>query len=36
MTKQTVKSIMALGALVSACMLYLSGCAGGVELGPDG
>jgi hypothetical protein len=35
MTKQTVKSIMARFALVSACVLYLTGCVGGVELGPD-
>ena len=35
MTKQTVKSIVARVALVSACVLYLIGCAGGVELGPD-
>ena len=35
MTKQTVKSIVACFALVSACMLYLTGCAGSVELGPD-
>ena len=35
MTKQTVKSIVACVALVSACVLYLTGCAGSVELGPD-
>jgi hypothetical protein len=35
MTKQTVKSIVARFALVSACVLYLTGCAGSVELGPD-
>jgi hypothetical protein len=35
MTKQTVKSIVARVALVSACVLYVVGCAGGVELGPD-
>jgi hypothetical protein len=35
MTKQTVKSIVACFALVSACLLYLTGCAGSVELGPD-
>jgi hypothetical protein len=35
MTKQTVKSIVACVALVSACILYLTGCAGSVELGPD-
>jgi hypothetical protein len=35
MTKQTVKPIVACFALVSACVLYLTGCAGSVELGPD-
>ena len=35
MTKQTVKPIVARIALVSACVLYLIGCAGSVELGPD-
>jgi hypothetical protein len=35
MIKQTVKSIVARVALVSACVLYVVGCAGGVELGPD-
>jgi hypothetical protein len=35
MTKQPVKSIVAGIALVSACVLYLTGCAGSVELGPD-
>jgi hypothetical protein len=35
MPKQTVKSIVARVALVSACVLYVVGCAGGVELGPD-
>jgi hypothetical protein len=35
MTKQTVKSIVARIALVSECVLYVVGCAGGVELGPD-
>lgn len=35
MTKQTVKSIVARVALVSACVLYLTGCVGSVELGPD-
>ena len=35
MIKQTVKPIVARVALVSACVLYLIGCAGSVELGPD-
>jgi hypothetical protein len=35
MTQQTVKSIVARVALVSACVLYVAGCAGGVQLGPD-
>jgi hypothetical protein len=35
MTKQMVKSTVARLALVSACVLYLTGCAGSVELGPD-
>jgi hypothetical protein len=35
MTKQTVKSIVARVALVSAGVLYLTGCAGSLELGPD-
>jgi hypothetical protein len=35
MTKQMVKSIVASFALVSACVLYLTGCAGSVELGPE-
>ena len=35
MTKQTVKPIVARVALVSACVLYLTGCVGSVELGPD-
>jgi hypothetical protein len=35
MTRQTVKSIVARVALMSACVLYLAGCAGSVELGPD-
>jgi hypothetical protein len=35
MTKQPVKSIVVGFALVSACVLYLTGCAGSVELGPD-
>src|SRR5262245_43625242 len=35
MTKQTVKSIVARVALMSACVLYVAGCAGSVELGPD-
>ena len=35
MTKQTVKSIVARVALVSTCVLYLTGCVGSVELGPD-
>ena len=35
MIKQTVKPIVARFALVSACVLYLAGCVGSVELGPD-
>lgn len=35
MIKQTVKPIVARVALVSACVLYLTGCVGSVELGPD-
>jgi hypothetical protein len=35
MTKQTVKSIVARVALVSACVLYVAGCSGSLELGPD-
>jgi hypothetical protein len=35
MTKQPVKSIVVGFALVSACVLYLTGCAGSVELGPE-
>jgi hypothetical protein len=35
MTKQTVKSIVACVALVSAGVLYLTGCGGGVALGPE-
>jgi hypothetical protein len=35
MIKRTAKSIVARVALVSACGLYLAGCAGSVELGPD-
>jgi hypothetical protein len=35
MTKQTVKSIVARVALVSACVLYVAGCGGSLELGPD-
>ena len=35
MIKQTVKPIVARFVLVSVCVLYLIGCAGSVELGPD-
>jgi hypothetical protein len=35
MTRQAVKSIVARVALVSVCVLYLTGCAGNGELGPD-
>ena len=35
MIKQTVNSIVARFALVSACVLYLTGCVGSLELGPD-
>jgi hypothetical protein len=35
MTKQTVKPIVACFALVSVCVLYLTGCGGSLELGPD-
>jgi hypothetical protein len=35
MTKQTMQPIMVCFALVSACVLYLSGCAGSVALGPE-
>ena len=35
MTKQTVKPIVGRLALVSACVLYLTGCVGSVALGPD-
>ena len=35
MTTQTVKSIVARVALISACVLSVAGCAGRVELGPD-
>jgi hypothetical protein len=35
MTQQTVKAIVARVALVSACVLYLAGCAGNLELGPE-
>jgi hypothetical protein len=35
MNKQTVRSIVACVALVSACVLYLTGCGGGVALGPE-
>jgi hypothetical protein len=35
MTKQMVKPIVARLTLVSACVLYLAGCGGSVELGPD-
>jgi hypothetical protein len=35
MTQQTVKSIVARVALVSACALYLAGCGGNLALGPD-
>ena len=35
MTQQTVKSIVACVALVSACVWYLTGCGGGVALGPE-
>jgi hypothetical protein len=35
MIKQTVKPIVARVALVSACVLYLTGCVGSVALGPD-
>jgi hypothetical protein len=35
MTKQTAKPIVARFALVSACVLYLTGCVGSVALGPD-
>ena len=35
MIGRMAKSIVTLTALVSACTLYLAGCAGNVELGPD-
>jgi len=35
MIKQTVKAMVARIALVSACVLYVAGCVGGVKLGPD-
>jgi hypothetical protein len=35
MIKQTATSIVARVALVSACALYLAGCAGNIALGPD-
>jgi hypothetical protein len=35
MIKHMVKSIVTRVLFVSACGLYLAGCAGGVELGPD-
>ena len=35
MTAQAVKSMLARTTIVSACVLYLAGCAGNVELGPD-
>ncbi len=35
MITQAMKTFVARVALVSACGLYLAGCAGGVALGPD-
>jgi hypothetical protein len=35
MTRQQWEPLMARLVLVSACVLYLTGCAGNVELGPD-
>jgi hypothetical protein len=35
MTKQTMQPIMTCFALVSACVLYLTGCVGSVALGPE-
>ena len=35
MIKRTARAIVARVALVSACGLYLAGCAGNIALGPD-
>jgi hypothetical protein len=35
MTRQQWKPLVARLTFVSACVLYLTGCGGGVELGPD-
>jgi hypothetical protein len=35
MMKRTARAIVARVALVSACGLYLAGCAGNIALGPD-